>query len=194
MVGGHNMKKYILFLIFTSISLMQNSNPSIKYYDGDLERISSTWNDEAKTTFYLAEKISPEKAVFYQSASFLPFMNLGYAYSDNWKEGANLDVVGLALILIDRLVEPKPWNWNDYEDYNDYQDAKDRASVIQTATRLLYVGISLYKYHDVYNKAEEYNDRLFNRLFDGKRPSFSMDYSPQNKLTTFSMHIPIGKY
>ena len=36
--------------------------------------------------FYQTEKISPEKAALYQFVLPVPFVNLGFAYSDNWEQ------------------------------------------------------------------------------------------------------------
>ena len=48
----------------------------------------------------LAEKISPEKALMLQFYMPVPFVNLGYAYSDNWKKGLKLDGILTASLLI----------------------------------------------------------------------------------------------
>ena len=56
-----------------------------------MQDVGNEWSDEAKATFYLAERLSPENALYYQFGMPLPFVNLGYAYSDNWKRGAILD-------------------------------------------------------------------------------------------------------
>ena len=80
------MKKLILISLF-SFSFMQ-----------DIDK--QGWSNEAKATYYLAEKISPEKALMLQFYMPVPFANLGYAYSDNWKKGLKLDGILTASLLI----------------------------------------------------------------------------------------------
>ena len=90
------MKKYFLLFLMVSLCFMQRGqkwrealrdNPNKSNRDKlELQQIS----DEAKMLYYQTEKLSPESAFLYQVAIPVPFVNLGYAYSDNWNKGFKL--------------------------------------------------------------------------------------------------------
>ena len=137
--------------------------------------IDNNWSDEAKTTFYLTEKISPELALQYQFLfEPIPFVNLGYAYSDNWKKGAKYDLYTLGILIL------------GYASYDE-----DKSDGFLTIAYLASLGISIYKMIDVYNLAEKYNDKLYNRVFKSPRPYFSMEYDMKNNGAMFAVNIPI---
>ena len=49
--------------------------------------------------FYQTEKISPEKAALYQFILPVPFVNLGFAYSDSWNKSLKWDILLLACLV-----------------------------------------------------------------------------------------------
>ncbi len=130
----------------------------------------ANWSYEAKNIFYQTEKISPEQALLYQFISPVPFMNLGYAYSDNWKKGMFLDI-GL---LFSQFL------------YSEAEEEKD-----MNVIALLSLGISIYKMVDVYMQAENYNDNLYESIFNNKRPTFSFKHSSKNNELLFVLSYPI---
>ena len=154
-----------------------------------MQDVGKEWSDEAKATFYLAERLSPETALYYQFASIIPFTNLGYAYTDNWKKGLMWDGAMLgSLILADAILSCPDYDeyceWG-YEDYDN-----EELSDLLTLTAL---GIFIFKYINVYQLAEEHNDKLYDRVFGGQRPYFSMEYDAKNKGSILALNIPIGK-
>jgi len=168
------MKKLIIFtLVLVNFIFMQD--------------VGNKWSDEAKATFYLAERISPENALYYQLAMPLPFANLGYAYSDNWKRGATIDGIIIGTIVASTALYEDNDSWEcDY-----YGDCGD--SGLSNILLLGAMGLYIYKFIDAYKLAEEYNDKLYNRVFGGSRPYFSMEYDAQNKGSMLALNIPIGK-
>ena len=64
-----------------------------------MQDVGNNWSDEAKATFYQTERISPENALYLQLGCPLPFCNLGYAYSDNWKRGLKRDLWMIGLMF-----------------------------------------------------------------------------------------------
>ena len=52
--------------------------------------------------------------------------------------------------------------------------------------------ITFLKMFDSYQSAEKYNDQLFKLIFKRKRPSFSMNYSKNDKLTQLTMSYPLN--
>ena len=113
-------------------------------------------------------------------------MNLGYAYSDNWKNGMLFDVGLLASIAI--MISDEDDTSYDCE-FMGYCGDDDNAADIAS---LAYIGISIFKLIDVYNRAEAYNDNLYNRVFGGSRPYFSIEYSIENKSPLLTMSIPLN--
>ena len=154
----------------TSNPYLQNNNNIIKKKTSHFE---NNWSEESKMLFYQTEKISPEKAFLYQISVPLPFANLGYAYSDNWRKGITYDIstvcfYGLYIATIDDEDSPIP---------------------LFSAFGIIATGI--YKLVDSYRLAEKYNNNLYRRLFRDKRPNFSINYSIDNG-AMLSMSIPIN--
>ena len=191
------MKKYLLLVILFSLCFMQRGerwknrlyqNPNVGNRDKlELQQIS----DEAKMLFYQTEKLSPEKAFIYQFALSIPFVNLGYAYSDNWGKGIKWDLAILAC-----LAKLEHIDWGDdiyYYDDNGMETGmevgdKNQANVYKG----IVLGITMFKLFDSYQSAEQYNDQLFKRVFKRKRPSFAFDYSLNNKTTELTMSYPLN--
>jgi hypothetical protein len=187
------MKRYFLLVLLVSLCFMQRgerwknklyNNPNAGNRDKqELNQLS----DEAKMLFYQTEKLSPEKAFLYQFSLPVPFMNLGYAYSDNWGRGLKWDLAILGCFLAG---EDMDWGEDIYIDNEGYiknADA-DLADILKWAI----AGISVVKMIDVYQVAEKYNDQLFRRVFKRKRPSFAFDYSLDNKTTQLTMSYPLN--
>ena len=163
------MRKMLIILILFNFVFMKSTGRN--------------WSDEAKTTFYLSEKLSPEKAVIYQSLSLRPFTNLGYAYSDNWKRGRFLDAgIIMSAFLYDGALDDSPIceTWG-------YECDDDEEAML--AAQIVGIGLSIYKFIDVYMKAEKYNNKLYRELFGKKRPYFSLDITPNMHI---ALHIPIN--
>tara|TARA_Y100000996_G_C22411063_1_gene597266 strand:+ start:113 stop:610 length:498 start_codon:yes stop_codon:yes gene_type:complete len=154
---------------------------------GLMQGIGSQSSDEAKAIYFQTERISPENALYYQLGCPLPFCNLGYAYSDNWKRGFKWDlaIIGTALFAASQDDD----GGCDYDNWGNYycDDDDDKMSTI---AGLVAIGISIYKMIDVYKAAEQYNDNLYEKVFGSSRPYFSMDYSPKRG-ALLSMTIPI---
>ena len=146
------------------------------------------WSYEAKATYYLAEKISPENALMLQFSLPIPFVNLGYAYSDNWKKGLRLDGIMLGSLLVASEAYNSDSSW-DCEYYGDYYC--DNEEGLGDLLTLISLGTFIYKYIDVYNSAETYNDNLYNKVFGGQRSYFSMEYSQQNNGALLALNFPI---
>ena len=148
------------------------------FYSNDLE-LFSDWSYESKNIFYQTEKISPEHALIYQWLSPLPFMNLGYAYSDNWSRGLMWDLGSIICLAAYNEAEK---NANDYE---------NKSSSDSALFAVGFLAISIYKIIDVYIQAEKYNDNLYNTLFNGNRPTFSIQHSPKNNEFRLAVSYPI---
>ena len=191
------MKKYLLLVILFSLCFMQRGerwknrlyqNPNAGNRDKlELQQIS----DEAKMLFYQTEKISPENAFLYQFALPLPFVNLGYAYSDNWGKGIKWDLAILACLA---KLEHIDWG-NDFYYYDD--DGLEIGSEIGDKNQAnlykgIVLGITMFKLFDSYKSAEKYNNQLFKRVFKRKRPSFAFDYSLNNNTTELMMSYPLN--
>ena len=186
------MKKYLLLFLMISLCFMQRGqkwrdflrdNPNRFNRDKlELQQIS----DEAKMLFYQTEKLSPEKAFLYQAAIPVPFVNLGYAYSDNWAKSLKWDLVLLGCFIVG---EDIGWG-NDIYDGQYYSDNPD--ADLGNILKWTIAGITAVKMIDVYQSAEKYNDQLFKRVFKRKRPSFSFNYSLENKGTELTMSYPLN--
>ena len=183
------MKKYLFLVVLFSLCFMQRGERWKNKFKNDfnkgnrdkleLQQIS----DEAKMLFYQTEKLSPEKAALYQFALPIPFVNLGYAYSDSWNKSLKWDIVLLACI----------WKWNDVEwgDNSNYDLSTKDEHLVKDLKGVI-VGITLLKMFDAYQSAEKYNNQLFKRIFKRKRPSFAFDYSLNNKTTELTMSYPLN--
>ena len=149
------MKKYFLLFLLVSLCFMQRgerwknrlyNNPNAGNKDKqELNQLS----DEAKMLFYQTEKLSPEAAFLYQFSLPLPFVNLGYAYSDNWGRGLKWDLAILGCFLIG---EDMDWGEKVYNEpagqiigYDGDGD-NDKADGL----KLLIVGMTVYKMIDVF--------------------------------------------
>ena len=163
----------------------------------DISYIDENWSNETKMLFYHKEKKSPENAIFYELSSFIPFMNLGYAYTDNWKKGLMWDGIIIGSLLLseskalrgdclsiwDDQVVPDLYCQQNPRDY-EYEDSTGKKILNLTA-----VSILIYKYINVYQLAEEYNDNLYNSLFNEPRPYFSLETT--TKSINLAFNIPI---
>ena len=136
---------------------------------GLVQGIGPQSSDEAKAIYFQTERISPENALYYQLGCPLPFCNLGYAYSDNWKRGVKWDLAIVGGTLVAATM-----------------DEDGMAGAVGLAA----VGLSIFKIFDVYRLAEEYNDNLYKKVFNGQRPYFSVNYSEKSG-PLLSMTIPI---
>ena len=172
---------------------------NLKLESVDITYIGENWSNETKMLFYHKEKKSPEDAIFYEMSSFLPLMNLGYAYTDNWKRGAMWDGIIIGSLL---LAESKALrggcveNWGDNDSVPDYHceeyDEEDYKYENSTGKKILYLGaisVLIYKYIDVYQLAEKYNDNLYNSLFNEPRPYFSLQATTES--VNLAFNIPI---
>jgi len=185
------MKKYLFLVVLFSLCFMQRGERWKNKFKNDfnkgnrdkleLQKVS----DEAKMLFYQTEKLSPETAFLYQASMPIPFLNLGYAYSDNWKRGAWLDILFITEIIISESLTDDSWECEDYDECDGNDDISDLFG-------LLAVGTFIFKHIDVYQQAEKYNDQLFKRVFKRKRPSFAFDYSLNNKTTELTMSYPLN--
>ena len=155
---------------------------------GLMQAIGPESSDEAKSIYFQTERISPENAIYYQLGCPLPFCNLGYAYSDNWKRGLKLDlaIVGTVLFAATQNNDGDCY----YDNWNNYQ-CDDGNNSMSAIAGLVAIGITIYKMIDVYKMAENYNDNLYEKVFGGQRPYFSMDYSAKRG-ALLSMTIPIN--
>ena len=180
------MKKIFLTLMIISFSFMQSNNPMNK-------RAFKDWNNETKALYYQAERISPEKALFYQmSLNFIPFSNLGYAYSDNWKRGFKWDLAIIGAVVLSNInYEEEECNYN-YGSMNTFYSCNDPNNDTSDILLLAAFGMGIYKLVDVYKTAEKYNSKLFKRLFGGKKPTFAMNYSFSNNSPEISFNIPLN--
>ncbi|SVE10130.1 uncharacterized protein METZ01_LOCUS462984, partial [marine metagenome] len=112
-----------------------NNNPN---RGNKQQGLFSNMNDEARQLYYQTEKISPEQAIMYQFAMPLPFFNLGYAYSDNWKKGLKWDLAILGSVLLSELMlDEDPFDHMSGDDDGNDEDVSDL--LIVTA-----VGLSIY--------------------------------------------------
>lgn len=183
------MKKYLLLVLLLSLCFTQRGERWKNRFKNDfnkgnrnkleLQQIS----DEAKMLFYQTEKISPEKAALYQFALPVPFVNLGFAYSDSWNKGLKWDVLLLAC-----LVKGNDIDWGDKTAGSPVNPDKDLGQDLKSVV----MGIAFLKMFDAYQSAEKYNDQLFKRVFKRKRPNFSMNYSKNDKLTQLTMSYPLN--
>jgi len=183
------MKKYLLLVILFSLCFMQRGERwknkfQNNFNKGNRDKLElQQVSDEAKMLFYQTEKISPEMAFIYQTSMPIPFLNLGYAYSDNWKRGAWLD----GFIILSVIISAET-----AEECNYYSNDCDGNEEISGLFGLAAIGTLIFKNIDVYQQAEKYNDQLFKRVFKRKRPSFAFDYSLNNKTTELTMSYPLN--
>ncbi|MDB4859511.1 hypothetical protein OAH62_01360 [Candidatus Marinimicrobia bacterium] len=183
------MKKYFLLVLLLSLCFTQRGEKwknrfKNDFNKGNRDRLEmQKISDEAKILFYQTEKLSPEKAALYQFALPVPFINLGYAYSDSWNKSLKWDIVLLACIIKGNDID-----WGEYDYYEEEKPNEDLGENLKIAV----AGITLLKMFDAYQSAEKYNNQLFKRVFKRKRPSFSFNYSKDSKLRELTMSYPIN--
>ena len=196
----------LLTLFLFSFALTQTiHNPFPGIFSNSMSETSKVavgWSDEAKAIFYQTERISPEKALLYQLSMPFPFINLGYAYSDNWKRGTKMDILIAGLLLIGGVTSgdgdsecyeycDEYGEWGDCVDWDydcDYNNDSEGIGVVS----FFGAGVlSLLKFVDVYMAAEEFNDNLYKRVFGGQRPYFSLKYNVKNNGPLLSLNIPL---
>ena len=182
------MKKYIIFTLLISLCFMQRGenrphrggdNPN---KDNKKQNQFQIMSDEAKQLFYQTEKISPEQAFLYQLSLPLPFVNLGYAYSDNWARGIKWDLAIIGAILLGDYIED--------EECDQFNLCISKNQEAQDVIGFAIIGLSIYKMVDVYQTAERYNNKLFRKTFGRKKPSFALGYSSDIQSPLLSMSIP----
>ena len=140
----------------------------------------STMNEEAKMTFYQSQKLSPERASIYQLALPIPFLNLGYSYSNNWKKGAMTDIALVTFIAA-------------REEFMDDEDCRYMGYCSDADNAELAMGIVvLFKVFKANQLAEKYNRKLFKKLFGVKNPNFSFNFSKDNKTPELSLSFPLN--
>ena len=175
------MKIFLLFIMVFNIAFMED--------------FFSNWSDESKNIYYQTEKISPEIALLYQFACPLPFCNLGYAYSDNWKNGVRLDAIRIgSLIGVIHFFDDDCSTLDNpigNLEANPASLCDGRNDELGTLFALSYIGASIAKVVNVYILAEDYNNNLYKKLFGDSRPSFSLNYSNEKKTSNLSLSIPI---
>lgn len=183
------MKKYLLLVLLLSLCFTQRGEKWKNRFKNDFNKANrdrlemQKISDEAKMLFYQTEKLNPEKAALYQFALPLPFVNLGYAYSDSWNKSLKWDI-----LLVACLVKGNDIDWGDNIWGGLENPDKDLAQSLEN----IVLGIALFKMFDAYQSAEKYNNQLFKRIFKRKRPSFSFNYSKDNKFTELAMSYPIN--
>jgi len=167
------MIKGLLFLLIFNFCFMKD--------------IFHNWSDEAKAVYYQTEKISPEEALKYQLRCPLPFCNLGYAYSDNWKRGLMWDGIRYATLYLSIYYDNKTdkcayWDYSCSEKYDEER----------VFLNLTYLAMTIFKFVDVYERAENYNDNLYNRVFKSDRPIFSLNYSTHSNFPKIDFSFPLN--
>ena len=176
------MKKFLILIVLLSICLPQNRSKNNKK---NKQTVFSSMSEEAKMSFFDSQKLKPEVASVYQFALPVPFLNLGYSYSNNWKKGAYIDIALVALITAredkknDWMCDPMAYLMPDCSD-----DIKD----IENAILL----ISLYKVFNANQLAEKYNKKFFKKLFGVRKPNFSFDYNLDKKYQELSLEFPLN--
>tara|TARA_B100001094_G_scaffold117844_1_gene113645 strand:+ start:2054 stop:2533 length:480 start_codon:yes stop_codon:yes gene_type:complete len=157
--------------------LPQNRNNKNK---NNKQTVFSSMSEDVKMSFFESQKLKPEIASIYQFALPIPFVNLGFSYSDNWKKGAYIDVALLALIAArDDFKNDQDCKW-----YGECSDASDMEMAIGF--------VVLYKVFKSNQLAEKYNKKLFKKLFGVRKPNFSFNYSSDKKYNEFSVSFPLN--
>ena len=172
------MKKLLVLLILMCFVLPQNDRKNNRYKNNKKKNhtVFASMSEDAKMSFFNSQKLKPEIASVYQIALPIPFVNLGYSYSNNWKKGAYIDIALVALITA-REDEKSDWNMNP-----------DEINNIENAILL----ISLYKIFNANQLAEKYNRKLFKKLFGVKKPNFTFNYNEDKKYSEFSVSFPLN--
>ena len=181
------MKKFLVLLILMCFVLPQNDRKNNRYKNNKKKNhtVFASMSEDAKMSFFNSQKIKPEIASVYQLALPLPFLNLGYSYSNNWKKGAYIDIVLVALIT---AREDKENDWMCDPMAYLMPDCLDEIKDIENAILL----ISLYKVFNANQLAEKYNRKLFKKLFGVKKPNFTFNYNEDKKYSEFSVSFPLN--
>ena len=170
------MRYLLIILSLVSFSLCQFL-PS----DNVLANISY----EEKIMIYYGEKKSPVGSLLREI--FIP--TLGYAYIEDWNRGLYIvaSQIGLALLANDyntdshiSIEEYANLSFSNcgnniygndcYKKHDDYKD--DRRLKRNISTLILY-SIHLYKSIDLFNKTNNYNEQLHNKIFSKKDKKLS---------------------
>jgi len=175
------MKNFLILILFLSFCIPQKNNKRNNNKKNKMKQtLFSTMNEEAKMTFYQSQKISPEKASIYQLALPIPFLNLGYSYSNNWKKGAMTDIALVTLFAArEEFLDDGDCRW-----LFDCKDA-DNAEIAMGI-------VVLFKVFKANQLAEKYNRKLFKKLFGVKKPNFSFNFSKDNKTPELSLSFPLN--
>ena len=178
------MKKFLILILLLSFCIPQKNSKKNNKKNKMKQTLFSTMNEEAKMTFYQSQKINPEIASIYQLALPIPFLNLGYSYSNNWKKGAMSDI---AIVLLMGLKEHKKDEYGfscQWSGESCYEDIKN----IETAMGI----VTLFKVFKANQLADKYNRKMFKRLFGVKNPNFSFNFSKDNKTPELSLIFPLN--
>jgi len=174
------MKKFLILILLLSFCIPQKNSKKNNKKNKMKQTLFSTMNEEAKMAFYKSQKINPEKASIYQLALPIPFLNLGYSYSNNWKKGAMTDIALVALAVA-------------REEFRDEEDCRFWGSCDNADQAEIAIGIiSLFKVFKANQLAEKYNRKMFKRLFGVKNPNFSFNFSKDNKTPELSLSFPLN--
>ena len=171
------MKKLLIILVLFAVCLPQNRNKKNK---NNKQTVFSSMSEVAKMSFFESQKLKPEVASLYQIALPIPFVNLGYSYSNNWKKGAYVDIAIIALGSYK----------NDKDDLDCFNDSpcSDEINNIEDVMWLL----ALYKAFSANQLAEKYNKKLFKKLFGVRKPNFSFNYNSDKKYNEISVSFPLN--
>ena len=177
------MKKFLVLLILMCFVLPQNDRKNNRYKKNKKKNhtVFASMSEDAKMSFFNSQKLKPEIASVYQIALPIPFVNLGYSYSNNWKKGAYVDIAIIALGLYKHDID------DDWDCWVGSSCAK-KIDNIEDAVMLL----ALYKAFAANQLAEKYNRKLFKKLFGVKKPNFTFNYNEDKKYSEFSVSFPLN--
>ena len=131
-------------------------------------------------TFYQSQKLSPEKASVYQLVLPIPFLNLGYSYSNNWKKGAMADIA-----LVTFIAAREEFKNDDDCRLLGYCDDANNAELAMGV-------VILFKVFKSNQLAEKHNRKMFKKLFGVKNPNFSFNYSKDENSPELSITFPLN--
>ena len=177
------MKKFLVLLILMCFVLPQNDRKNNRYKNNKKKNhtVFASMSEDAKMSFFNSQKLKPEIASLYQIALPIPFVNLGYSYSNNWKKGAYVDI---AIIALGNYKNDKKDDWDCFID----SPCRDEINDIEDFMWLL----ALYKAFAANQLAEKYNRKLFKKLFGVKKPNFTFNYNEDKKYSEFSVSFPLN--
>jgi len=175
------MKKLLIFILLFSFCLTQNNNKKNRNRKLN-QTIFSAMGEEAKMSFFQTQKLSPERASVYQLVLPVPFLNLGYSYSNNWKKGTFYDIALVAILIgRNKVDEPGADCWTSA----DCDDEKEKYDVV-------FGVITLFKVFKANQLADAHNKKLFKKLFGVKKPKFSYNYLNDKKTSELSLSFPLN--